>query len=102
MPNSSQIFYLNHQNIKFNSNISSQESLFLTHLILLVSGKLIRVTKSTQLNTANLVGGVVDVILDKVDAEDLPEVLSVAAQGHEPLEVLREQAVGLGCYSVVS
>ena len=57
---------------------------------------------SHSTRTANLVGGVVEFILDKVDAEDLPEVLSVAAQGHEPLEVLREQAVGLGCYSVVS
>ena len=51
--------------------------------------------------TPNLVGGVVDVILDKIDAEDLPEVFSVAAQGHEPFEVLREQAVGLGCDLVV-
>ena len=38
----------------------------------------------------NLIGGIVAVLLDKVDAEDLPEILPVAAQRHEPVEVLRE------------
>ena len=38
----------------------------------------------------NLIGGVVAVVLDKVDTEDLPEILPVAAKGHESVEVIRQ------------
>ena len=45
--------------------------------------------------TQYLICWVVAVLLDKVDPEDLPEVLPVATQRHEAVEVLREQAVRL-------
>ena len=51
----SDFFYSSHQTFEFNRNVLSQESFFLTLLLLRESGKVTRVTKLTRLtHTANL------------------------------------------------